>query len=126
MAKVETFSAGCPACQEATELAKLVAGTTSSPAPRSDPWHEGVAWMFTRRRSRLRWPRQGVLRSARIVRGPGATQRCFIRPCRPSALPWRPPLHCSGSCHLPHQKLELDSLAATLHAEAILRGELPA
>jgi len=27
---------------------------------------------------------------------------------------------------LPHQKPELDLLTATLHAEAILRGELPA
>lgn len=30
MAKVEVFSAGCPACQDTTELVKRVAGTTAS------------------------------------------------------------------------------------------------
>jgi len=30
MAKVEVFSAGCPACQDATEMVKRVAGPTSS------------------------------------------------------------------------------------------------
>ena len=30
MAKVEVFSAGCPACQDTTEMVKRVAGATSS------------------------------------------------------------------------------------------------
>jgi glutaredoxin 3 len=30
MAKVEVFSAGCPGCQDATEMVKRVAGATSS------------------------------------------------------------------------------------------------
>jgi glutaredoxin 3 len=43
MAKVEVFSAGCPACQEATEMVKRVAGASSSPVVVLDMHQADVA-----------------------------------------------------------------------------------
>jgi hypothetical protein len=43
MAKVEVFSAGCPACQDATEMVKRVAGPTSSSVAVLDMHQANVA-----------------------------------------------------------------------------------